>query len=396
VIYRTLTPQLLAMLNIFPIVCLTGARQSGKTTLARSLATELPKPTLYLDAERASDMNKLREAELFLSQYRDSCVIIDEVQRVPELFPLLRSLVDEDRTTSDGQGTTGRFLLLGSAAPDLMRQASESLAGRVAYLELTPFQRGEIRQDVPVLEHWVRGGFPKSVLADEETSDIWREMFIASYLERDLAALGFSFTPALMRRLWAMLAHYHASPFNASELAQSLGVSAPTISRYVEILEGAYLLHRLMPYHANIKKRLVKTPKVYLRDSGLLHSLLQCRTFLDVSGHPLCGRSWEGFVIEQIQHALPRGLEAMYYRTQTGVELDLLLVQGQRVVAGIEIKYSSAPQLSQGTYIAAADVQAEQCFVIIPHGEPYKSSRDMTVCGLDAFLQDILPAVKKL
>ena len=390
-ISRSLTPKLLQMLRVFPIVCLTGARQSGKTTLARSLAPLLPAPMLYLDIERPSDRDKLREAELFLSQHQDYCVVIDEVQRLPEIFPLLRSLVDEDRTNGS-DGIPGRFLLLGSAAPDLMRQASESLAGRVAYLELTPFQRGEVATTIPLMEHWVRGGFPKSLLAEnEETSAIWREMFVNSYLERDLAQLvQTSFTPALMRRLWMMLAHYHGNVFNASELAGALGISAPTVSRYVEILEGAYLLHRLMPFHLNIKKRLVKTPKIYLRDSGLLHSLLNLSSFTEVSGHPVCGRSWEGYVVEQILNVLPRGIEAMFYRTQTGVEADVVLVQGQRALASVEIKYSSAPQLTQGSYIAAEDVQAEQRFVVIPHGEAYPTAKGMTICGLDFFLGEVV------
>lgn len=273
-----------------------------------------------------------------------------------------------------------------------MRQASESLAGCVAYIELSPFLRSEVSDTVSVIEHWNRGGFPNSLLAaDDEASALWREMFVTSYLERDLAQLGFSFTPALMQRLWRMLAHYHGSLLNASELGGSLGVSAPTVTRYIEILEGAYLLHRLMPFHINIKKRLVKTPKIYLRDSGILHSLLNISTFTELSGHPICGRSWESYAIEQILHVLPRGTEAMFYLTHTGAELDLVLVQGQRVVASVEIKYSSAPRLTQENIIAAEDVQAEQQYVVIPHGEPYPSAPNRVVSGLDAFLTSIVP-----
>jgi hypothetical protein len=337
--------------------------------------------------ERTSDREKLREAELFLSVHRDKCVVIDEVQRLPELFPLLRSLVDDDRQHGS-KGVAGRFLLLGSAAPALVRQASESLAGRIAYVELSPFQRGEIQEIVPLLEHWTRGGFPKSLLADStEESYEWREMFITSYLERDLAQLGFSFTPALMRRLWVMLAHYHGSIVNVSELAASLGVSAPTVSRYMEMLEGAYLLYRHLPFATNIKKRLVKSPKIYLRDTGLLHALLGIRSFTELSSHPVCGRSWEGYAIEQIVNILPRTIEALFYRTQAGAEMDLLLVQGERVLASVEMKYSSSPRLTKGTYLAAADVQAEREYIIIPHGELYPQSANRFVSGLDAFLE---------
>lgn len=392
-IERSIASRLLSLLQAFPIVCLTGARQAGKTTLARSLETTLPLPMLYLDMERPSDRNKLQEAELFLSAHQDYCVVIDEVQRIPELFPLLRSLVDEDRQ-GGGKGIAGRFLLLGSAAPDLMRQASESLAGRIAYIELSPFHRVEIVKTVPLVQHWLRGGFPGSVLAaNDEASALWREMFVASYLERDLAQLGFSFTPSLMRRLWMMLAHYHGSLLNASDLAGSLGVSAPTVHRYIEVLESAYLLHRLMPFHVNIKKRLVKTPKVYLRDSGLLHSLLNITTFTQLSGHPVCGHSWEGFAIEQILNILPRGIEAMFYRTYAGAEVDLILIQGVRVLASLEMKYSSAPHITKGTIIASADVRAERQYVVIPYGEPYPSAHDRIVCGLDAFLEQILPTL---
>jgi uncharacterized protein len=387
---RSLTPKLLKMLDSFPVVCLTGARQSGKTTLARSLAPHLSKPMLYLDAERSSDAAKLHEAELFLTEHQQYCVVIDEVQRLPNLFPLLRSLVDDDRQGGN-RGIAGRFLLLGSAAPDLMRQASESLAGRIATIELSPFHRAEIADSVPLVEHWLRGGFPGSVLADDDDASAeWRAMFVSSYLERDLAQLGFSFTPALMRRLWVMLAHYHGSLLNASDLASALGVSAPTVNRYLDILEGAYVLYRLMPFHVNTKKRLVKSPKIYLRDSGIVHSLLNLTTFAELSGHPVCGRSWEGYALEQILSILPRGTERYFYRTHAGAELDLLLVREQRVIASVEMKYSSQPTLTQGNITAAGDVGAAHQYVVIPHGAAYTTAHNRTVAGLDAFLDIVL------
>lgn len=420
---RTLIHNIVNALTYSPAVALFGARQVGKTTLVRSLLSLLGKPFVYLDLERESDVQRLETPELFLVQHQDSCVIIDEAQRMPSLFPLIRSLIDAHRVP-------GRFVLLGSASPLLRRGLSESLAGRVAYFDVSPLHRlellrnenrqqenrqqentqnknGEFRENQSLEMLWLRGGFPPSLLAaSDEISDLWRRDFIRSYVERDLpqmlltaiaSAQGGRFTTSLAMRLWRMLAHYQGSILNASELALSLGVSAPTVTRYIEILEDADLVRRLMPFHANTKKRLVKSPKIYLRDSGLLHSLADIPSLYALQGHPVLGQSWEGFVIEQISCVLSEQgknrFETTFFRTQNGNECDMVVLKNGEPFISIEIKYSDAPRLTKGHTLALEDLQTPHNYVIVPHAHPYPVRNATIVCGLDAFLITILPEI---
>jgi uncharacterized protein len=366
-IARQLENALLEALRKFPVVALVGARQVGKTTLARMLQEVCAGDSIYLDLERPSDLAKLEAPELYLGMHADELVILDEIQRMPDLFPLLRSLVDSDRRN-------GRFLLLGSASPDLVRQSSESLAGRIVYLELSPFSLAEVGA---TMEHvwrlWQRGGFPRSFLAQTDADSLqWREAFIQTYLERDLPALGIRIPSATLHRFWRMLAHSHGQLWNASKIAASLGVSAPTARHYLDILEDTFVVRQLQPYHGNLRKRLVKTPKAYLRDSGLLHALLQLETFEDLAGHPCLGSSWEGWVIEQILASVPGNWRPWFYRTSGGAEIDLILERpgGQSFLA-FEVKYSPSASPSKGFWTALADLGLEEGHVVCPCEEQY-------------------------
>ncbi|MEI8373825.1 MAG: ATP-binding protein [Planctomycetota bacterium] len=351
----------------FPIVGLIGARQTGKTTLAKALGERQTRAVLYLDLEVPSDLAKLTDPELYLRSHAGSLVIVDEVQRKPELFPLLRALADAD-------SRNGKFLLLGSASPDLSRQASESLAGRIAYHELSPLLLQEVSPtEENVSKLWLRGGFPRSFLAMGESQSIqWRNNLIQTYLERDIPQFGVGVPAAALRRFWQMLAHWHGQLWNASTLANSLAISSPTVKRYLDLLEDTFMLRQLTPYFTNTKKRLVKTPKVYLRDSGLLHALLRIQDFDDLTGHPAVGSSWEGWVIEQILGIVPETWGKSFYRTAAGAEIDLLLEPGGRhPIIALEVKYSLTPQPSRGFWTALADLQPAQGFVVYPGGEYY-------------------------
>ncbi len=368
-IRRTLQSQVERLLRRHPVVVLLGPRQVGKTTLAKAILREWEERAVYLDLELPSDANKLRDPELYLRGLADSLVILDEIQRVPDLFPVLRGLVDQHRIP-------GRFLLLGSASPELTRHASETLAGRVVRCELGPFWIAEVG---PVERLWVRGGYPPSFLAaDDEASFEWREAFIATFLERDIPQLGIRVPAVQMRRFWTMLAHSHGQVWNASRMAAGLGLTAPTVRRYLDILEGTFVARQLQPYHANVRKRLVKSPKVYLRDSGLLHALLGLRTLDDLLGHPAVGSSWEGFVIEQVL-ALPLGGRTPYfYRTAAGAEIDLVLVGSRGKPVAVEVKYSAAPAPGKGFWNAYRDLGCERGFVVYPGDEAYPLGEGVT------------------
>jgi predicted AAA+ superfamily ATPase len=349
----------------FPAVAIVGPRQVGKTSLVRHLATRWVEPSIYLDLENPSDLNKLDDPTLFLEPLQHQTVILDEVQRVPALFPILRGLIDRHRVPR-------RFILLGSASPELIRDASESLAGRIAYYELAPLSYSEVAPRVDYRTHWLRGGFPQSLLAaDEPSSATWRDNFIQTYLERDLPLLGLSANPILTRRLWTMLAHWNGNLLNLETLGNSLGVTAPTVRRYLDFFESAYLIRRIQPWFVNIPKRLVKSPKFYIRDTGILHALLALDTFEQLQGHPAVGASWEAYIIQEIAALLPPRHELCFYRTQDGTEADLLIVRAGIPDLLVEIKYSSSPAVTKGMRIAAADLRTRRNLIVAPVAESY-------------------------
>jgi predicted AAA+ superfamily ATPase len=360
-------------------VCLYGSRQVGKTTLARAIAASSNPVGVCLDLELPSDRRKLDDPEIFLRDQRDRLVVLDEVQRVPELFSVLRPLIDADRRP-------GRFLVLGSAGPELLRQASESLAGRIVYIELPPFWIGEVdATDAAADRLWLRGGYPSSFLARSDADSLaWREAFLHSYVERDLPQLGVRVPSTTMERFLRMLAHLHGQTWNASVVARSLGVSSPTAARYLDVLVAARLVRRLEPFHANLKKRLVKSPKIYLRDPGLLHALLGIARREDLLGHVAVGASFEGFAIEQVLASLHDRFQrdAAFYRTHGGAEIDLVLTlpRGARTRrVGIEVKHSVAPTVSRGTHEAMTDLDLDEIFVAVPRGKPFQLAEKIHV-----------------
>ena len=358
-----------ASLRKYPVVGIVGSRQAGKTTLAKMIRKGITKKVIYLDLELPSDLNKLHDPELYMGQFADSLVIIDEIQRMPSLFPLIRALVDRKRTG-------GRFLILGSASPELIKRSSESLAGRIIYHELSPFSIHETGHK-NIRQLWLRGGYPLSCLAESvEDSFSWREAFIKTYLEMDIPQLGIRVPSAQLRRFWTMLAHSHGHLWNASQIAGSLGISAPTVRSYLDILEETFIARRLQPYYTNIKKRLIKAPKVYIRDSGILHSLLRIGDIEDLMGNPSAGRSWEGFVVEQIIGLLPEGWSYFFYRTSAGAEIDLLLVDKKNKPVGVEIKYSASPKAERGFWNALEDLSCRKAFIVYPGEETYPSGRN--------------------
>ncbi|MDB5968279.1 MAG: ATPase family protein [Hydrocarboniphaga sp.] len=343
-----------------PAVALLGPRQVGKTTLA--LACGKGRDSVYLDLESAADRVKLGEPELYLPQHEEHLVILDEIQRIPELFQSLRGLIDAGRRRGR---RSGRFLLLGSASIDLLKQSSESLAGRIRYLELAPIDAGEAGSE-RVNALWLRGGFPESLLAETDAASLrWRMDFIRTYLERDIPQLGPRIPAETLRRLWTMLAHQQGGLLNAAVLARALAVDGKTIASYLDLLVDLLLVRRLPPWHRNGGKRLVKSPKVYVRDSGLVHALLGIGDLEALQAHPVAGGGWEGLIIESLLAAAPRGTEASFYRTAAGAEIDLVLsLPGRTRPWAIEIKRSVAPRLERGFHLACADIDPESRLVV--------------------------------
>ena len=368
------------LLRHYPVVALLGARQVGKTTLSLQIARE--RPSLYLDLESDHDRARLTDAETYLSRQSDRLVILDEVQREPRLFPLLRSLVDRRRQTGEAGG---QFLLLGSAAPELVHGISESLAGRLATLELPPFQPDEVGGPLATVEQlWLRGGFPNSFLAaDDAVSFHWRGQFVSTFLERDLPSLGLRLPAETLRRFWTMLAHGQGAVWNGSRLAAGLGLSVPTLRRHLDLLTGCFLVRQLAPHQSNLGKRMVKAPKVYVRDSGLLHRLANIVDVHTLLGHPLCGPSWEGFAIESLINRCGDGWRSSFYRSHAGAELDLLVhLRGRRY--GFEIKYADAPGASRSMHVALHDLGLEHLWIIYPGKQEYALDARITVLPMDA------------
>lgn len=383
-ITRRINSEIKDSLSFFPVVSIIGPRQVGKTTLAKQIMDESAKPTLYLDLELQSDLFKLNDAELFLSQHSEKLIVLDEVQNKKELYPLLRALVDRTREP-------GQFLLLGSASPELIRHSSESLAGRIAYHQLHPFDLTEIPNTVLQNDLWVKGGFPNVLFAkNDELARRWMENFISTYLNRDLLQLGLNASPKIIRSLWTMMAHLNGQLFNATTLGNSLGISTPTVKRYVDFLEDAFLLKSLHPFSWNMPKRLVKTPKVYLTDTGILHHLSGVTDFNNLSGNPLIGSSWESFVVNQLLALKKNQIDLYFYRTHQGTEVDLVFTKGLTVVATAEIKYSNSPQLTKGNFQAFDDLNAPMNYVITPSSDDYIFKERIRICSLKAFIANYL------
>ena len=381
---RRLEGQIRADLEDQAAVALLGPRQVGKTTLA--LAIGEAGPSVYLDLEDPADRDKLAEPALYLAAHEDKLVIIDEIQNAPELFSTLRGLIDKGRRKGR---KTGRFLLLGSASIELLRQSSESLAGRIAYRELHPLDITEVGSE-KLDALWLRGGFPQSFLARGDARSLdWRRDFLRTYLTRDIPLLEPRIPAEALRRLWTMLAHNHGTPLNASRLATGLSVSAPTVVRYIDLLVDLLLVRRLVPFHANLGKRLVKAPKTYVRDSGVLHALLAIPTQAQLLDHPIVGPSWEGMVIETLIACAPAWTSAFYYRTSAGAEVDLLLeLPGSRLWA-IEVKRSLSPKVERGFHSACDDLKPERRLVVYAGSERVPLPHDVEALGLASLAQDL-------
>jgi hypothetical protein len=368
-------------LEQFPAVALLGPRQAGKTTLAEHIANQRKggRETIYLDLESVSDREKLADAELYLSAHEDKLVILDEVHRMPELFQSLRGLIDSGRCRNI---RAGRFLLLGSASIDILKQSGETLAGRIAYVELGPFDVMEI-DEADRDKLWIRGGFPESFLAgSDQEGAVWRENFIRTYLERDVPQLGPRVPAETLRRFWTMLAHVQGGLMNAAQLARGLAVDGKTVARYLDLLVDLLLVRRLPPYHTNVGKRLVKSPKVLVRDSGIVHALLGLDDKEAVLGHPVAGGSWEGFVLENLLSNAPERARASFYRTSAGAEIDLVLEMSGGRLWAIEIKRGLAPRLDKGFRHACEDLKPERAFIVCSGEDRYPKAEGVEVIGL--------------
>lgn len=387
---RLLAPKVETALQEQAAVAILGPRQVGKTTLARSLAAQ--RDAVYLDLESPTDLAKLQDPLAYLTQQQGKLVIMDEIQRLPNIFQVLRVLIDQGRQA----GTpNGQYLLLGSASLELLRQSAESLAGRIRYLHMTGVTLLELdEQSVTRRDQlWLRGGFPDSLLATSDAaSSAWREDFIRTYLERDIPQLGPRMPATMLRRFWTMVAHAQGGNINLSQLASSLDSSTPTMSRYLDLLVDLLLVRKLQPWFSNAGKRLVKSPKVYVRDSGLVHHLLGVGTLDGLLGHPVAGPSWEGFVVENILAAAPDTLRPYYYRSSGGAEIDLVLEHADGTLWAIEIKRSSAPAVTKGFYVACEDLQPQRKIVVHGGAESFPLPH-----GVEAMpLQEIMRAVQSL
>jgi predicted AAA+ superfamily ATPase len=379
-ISRKIEPRVKKNLRDFPVVAILGPRQCGKSTLAKRIVS-LKDKSVYLDLEMESDIRKMEDPEMFLSQHEDKLVCIDEIQRMPDLFKALRGIIDRKRRNE-------RFLILGSASRDLIRQSSETLAGRICFMELTPFLFSEVSHagKPDLMKLWSRGGFPDSFLSrSNQSSATWRENFIRTFLERDIPQLGFNIPARTLRRLWTMLAHSHGQVLNSSRLGESIGVSHTTVRSYLDILSQTFMLRLIPPFHVNVKKRIIKSSKVYVKDSGILHSLLGIENKNDLFGHPVFGNSWEGFALENILSAYS-GYNTFFYRTSSGIEIDLVLEKGTKKIA-FEFKSSKSPSLSKGFYQALKDLSIEHAYIISPVDERYPVKKNIIIAPLQDFIK---------
>ena len=373
--------ELTELASFFPVVVIVGPRQVGKTTLAKLYADTTNQSYIYLDMERPSDEDKLKDAERYLTENSDKIFIIDEVQRKPALFSLLRSLVDENPKA-------GRFILLGSASPHIIKGISETLAGRSYLMELYPFSLAELQDTVPFEKQFFYGGFPKAVLtASPRMATLWLKGFIQTYLERDLPLLEMPAAPPLLRRLWSMLAHQNGQLTNYTAIGNALGLSYNTIKRYLDFMEGAFLITQLQPFTPNSSKKLVKAPKVYIRDTGILHSLIEVRDYDQLQGHIALGGSWETYVLAQLRSGLSDQHSLYFYRTHAGAEIDVVITKAELPVATVEIKYSTTPSLSRGYYSALEDIGAAQNFVIVPGRTDYPINDKSRIVGIYTFIE---------
>lgn len=388
-IKRIAQTEIAQLLDKFPAVGILGPRQVGKTTLAAEIGASLNPNPIYLDLESPGDQAKLREPEAYFELYKGRLIILDEIQRIPELFAILRGVIDRRRR----QGLrTGQFLILGSASLDLLKQISETLAGRIAYKELSGLMVSEIPLQTPQEQDklWLRGGFPDSFLAQNDAASLrWRLNFISAYLERDVPRLGPRIPTVTLRRLWTMLAHSQGGQLNIAQLGDNLDISGPTAKRYIELLDDLLLIRTLQPWSGNVGKRLVKLPKVYIRDSGLTHALLNIISQDDLMGHPVISASWEGFVIENLLSNLPVGMTPWFYRTSAGTEIDLILEHGANQRYAIEIKRSLAPSLSKGFYLGCEAIGATKRFLVYPGKERYPIAKDVTVLSLIDMINEL-------
>jgi predicted AAA+ superfamily ATPase len=381
---RQISEKLRATIAQVPAVALLGARQVGKTTLAKTIAKNID--SIYLDLEAPEDLLKLSDPGSFLSAHADKLIILDEIQRIPDLFSVLRGLIDKNRERGR---RSGQFLLLGSASMDLMRQSSESLAGRISYLEMSGLNLVEAeghQQGRQTL--WLRGGFPDSYLAeDDESAMDWLETLIRTYLERDIPQMGFRVPAARLRRLWTMLAHLQGETVNYSKLASNLEVDAKTVTHYIDILTDLLLVRRLDPWHINVKKRLVKSPRFYVRDSGILHRLLRINAYDALLSNPVLGKSWEGFVIENIHSILPGRAETYFYRTAAGAEIDLVIRMPSSEIWAVEIKYGVAPKIGKHYSQTCDDVGATHKYILYGGEDGFPVGSDIKAISLPGLME---------
>ena len=382
---RFITDRANKNLNRVPVVVLLGVRQVGKTTFAKAIAKG--KKSIYLDLEDAEDLLKLSDPKSFLRAQSDKLVILDEIQRAPDLFMVLRGLIDENRQAGR---KTGQFLLLGSASADLLRQSSESLAGRITYIDMTGLNILELDKPQHIQRLWLRGGFPDGYLAaDDDAAMDWLEDLIRTYLERDIPQMGFKVPSKRLKRLWTMLAHLQGESVNYSKLGANLEISSKTINHYIDILTDLLLVRRIEPWHANVKKRLVKSPRYYVRDSGVLHRLLGIGNYNALLSNPILGKSWEGFVMENIHSVLPRLAETYFYRTAAGAEIDLVIKMPNAEVWAVEIKYGVAPKLGKHFNQTCKDVGATRKYVVYGGDDAFSIGNDVQIISLPKLLLEI-------